>query len=270
MANKVHEPNAKEAALAYLARGWAVIPVEPGGKRPLIAWEEFQHRFPEPVKVESWFNRWPKANLGIVTGKTSGLVVLDIDPRHDGDESLLLLEREHGPLPHSIEALTGGGGRHVYFRHPGKEMRNRVGLAPGIDLRGDGGMIVVPPSLHPSGKHYFWEVSHHPDETSLAPMPQWLESLIRGVEGSPGHPFTFWRQLVRAGVPEGERNSSIASLTGHMLWHGIDPEVTLELLLCWNRVRCHPPLSDEEVARTVESIRRTHFRKGGGSPSIGP
>ena len=65
---------------------------------------------------------------------------------------------------------------------------------------------------------------------------------------------------MRRGVAEGERNNTIASLTGHLLWHGVDPEVALQLLLCWNRVRCRPPLSDDEVARTVESIRRTHVR----------
>ena len=264
MGNKVPEPKAIVAALAYLARGWAVIPVEPRGKRPTVRWEEFQARLPTKQEIEAWLRRWPKANLGIVTGKTSGLVVLDIDPRHGGDKSLSGLEREHGPLPRSIEAETGGGGRHVYFRHPGEEMRNRVGIAPGIDLRGDGGMIVAPPSIHPSGKPYSWRKSHDPAKAPLASLPQWLVSLIKGEEGHLGHPFTHWRHLVRAGVPEGERNSSIASLTGHLLWHGIDPEVALELLLCWNRMRCHPPLSDEEVARTVESIRRTHFRKRGG------
>lgn len=259
---------AQEAGRGYLARGWAVIPIEPGGKRPLVRWEEFQHRLPTEQELHAWFERWPLANIGIVTGMVSRLVVLDIDPRHDGDDALILLEHEHGPLPHSVEALTGGGGRHVYFLHPGKAMRNKVGLATGIDLRGDGGVVVAPPSVHPSGRPYAWEVSHHPDETPLAAMPLWLQSLVEHDEMHPGRPMAHWRSLVRSGVPEGERNNTIASLTGHLLWHGVDAEVVLELLLCWNWIRCRPPLPDDEVARTVESIRRIHFRERGGRPVL--
>ena len=160
-----------------------------------------------------------------------------------------------------MEALTGGGGRHVYFKHPGDTIRNRVGLARGIDLRGDGGLVVAPPSLHPSERAYVWEVDHDPEDTAPAPMPLWLLALVRQDAAHPGHPLTHWRHLVREGVPEGERNNAVASLAGRLLWHSLDPEVVLELLLCWNRVRCRPPLGDEEVARTVESIRRTHFHE---------
>ena len=91
-------------------------------------------------------------------------------------------------------------------------------------------------------------------------MPDWLLRLIKGPPGSSGHPLRHWRELVKTGVAEGERNNTIASLTGHLLWHEVDPEVVLELLLCWNRVRCRPPLADDEVARTVESVRHTHLR----------
>lgn len=263
-------PEPLKTATIYLGRGWSVIPIEPGGKRPLVRWEEFQQRHPSAQEIKSWFKRWPDANLAVVTGEVSKLVVLDLDPPHGGEASLADLERQHGPLPQSVEAVTGGGGRHVYFQHPGGVMRNRVGLAPGIDLRGDGGLIVAPPSLHPSGRPYVWKASHGPDEASLAPMPHWLRALALGEPEHPGHPLTHWRYLVRAGVPEGERNNTVASLTGHLLWHGLDPQVALELLLCWNRVRCRPPLDDAEVARTVESIRRTHFHERGGRPVADP
>lgn len=75
--------------------------------------------------------------------------------------------------------------------------------------------------------------------------------------------FARWRRLVREGVVEGERNNTLASLTGHLLWHGVDPEVALELLLAWNRARCRPPLPDDEVARVVASIARLHERQAG-------
>ncbi len=256
----------RKAAGACLARGWAVVPIAAGGKHPLLRWQTFQERLPTEGELDEWYGRWPDAGVGIVTGAVSNLVVLDVDPRHGGDDSLAELEREHGALPLTIEAITGGGGRHVYFTYPAGELRNRAALAPGIDLRAEGGLVVAPPSLHASGKRYEWEVSHHPDETGLAAMPGWLLQRARGEAPGRGHPVAYWRDLVERGVGEGERNSTIASLTGHLLWHGVDKQVALELLLAWNRLRCRPPLEDEEVAATVDSIARTHARhRDGGS-----
>jgi hypothetical protein len=249
-----------DAALGYLARGWGVIPVEPAGKRPLVAWEGFQRHAPGPDQVRAWWRTWPDANVAIVTGSGSSLVVLDIDPRHAGGASLVELERRHGAFPPTIEALTGGGGRHLYFAHPGGVVRNRVGLAAGIDLRGDGGLVVAPPSLHASGHHYRWADGRAPEEATLRRLPGWLRVLGGDEQPGRGHPRTWWRKLLREGVAAGERNNAIASLTGHLLVHGIDPDVALELLLCWNRQRCRPPLPDDEVARTVESIKRTQQR----------
>jgi hypothetical protein len=254
------QTQAGRAALACLARGWSVIPVKAFAKRPIVRWEPFQNRLPTREEVEGWFRRWPDANLGIVTGAISGLVVLDVDPRHGGEDSLSQLEEQHEVLPETVEAMTGGGGRHLYFAHPGGSVPNKVALAPGIDLRGDGGMVVAPPSRHPSGQRYIWEVSHDPDDVAPAPVPPWLVALLQRDVAHPGHALGYWRALVRRGVDEGERNNTVASLTGHLLWHEVDPEVVMELLLCWNRVRCRPPLDDEEVARTVESVTRTHQR----------
>jgi hypothetical protein len=248
------------SALAYLRRGWSVIPVLPRDKRPAIPWASYQRARADEAEIREWYSRWPDANIGIVTGAVSSLVVLDVDPLHGGDKSVGELERAHGPLPHTVEALTGGGGRHVYFSHPGEPLHNQVGLAPGLDVRGDGGFVVAPPSMHPSGRRYAWAPSRQPGETSLAPVPPWLLGLTRR-GARPGHPLAHWRRLVRDGVPEGERNNSIASLAGHLLWHGVDARVTLDLLLCWNAARCRPPLSDDEVARTVEHIVRLHLRE---------
>lgn len=258
------ESDTREAALAYLAHGWSVVPIAAAGKRPLVRWEAYQRALPEAAEVRHWFERWPDANVGIVTGAVSGILVLDVDLQHDGDASLAQLERRFAPLPATVEAISGGGGRHVYFAHPGGVVGNRTAIAPGLDLRGDGGLVVAPPSRHTSGRRYRWHAAHQPDKVPLAEMPAWLASLVRGESAHPGHPLAHWRSLVRGGVEEGARNSTIASLTGHLLWRGVDPSVALELLLCWNRVRCTPPLSDEEVARTVESVTRTHARHGVG------
>lgn len=249
-------------ALSYRALNWAAIPAIKGTKHPAIRWQAFEERLPEEADIRKWFSRWPDANIAVVTGKVSGLLVLDIDPAHGGDESLARLEKRYGDLPCTVEAVTGGGGRHLYFRHPGGEVRNRAGIAPGIDLRGDGGVIITPPSLHPSGRRYAWVSGRGPDKIPLADMPLWLATLIEG-EGSPrlGHPASHWRALLREGVGEGARNATIASLTGHLLARQVDEEVVMELMLAWNRLRCRPPLDDDEVIRTVDSITRTHFRQ---------
>ena len=119
---------------------------------------------------------------------------------------------------------------------------------------------MAPPSVHPSGTRYRWVDNHEPGTLPPAPLPQWLLEEIAGTKMSPDRTVAHWRRFVGAGVEEGERNNSIASLCGHLLWHGVDPEVVMELLLCWNAVRCRPPLDAAEVVRTVESITRLHER----------
>jgi hypothetical protein len=91
-------------------------------------------------------------------------------------------------------------------------------------------------------------------------LPNWLHKVVSNAEQHASHTFVYWRELLHEGVLEGERNNTVASITGHLLWHGVDPDVALELMLCWNRIRCRPPLDDVEVARTVRSITRLHER----------
>jgi len=251
----------EQAALEYLERGWSVIPLRPQDKRPATRWQEYQSRRADRAQVRNWLRRWPDANIGVVTGIVSGLIVVDVDPKHGGDQSLARLEQTHGPLPRTVEAVTGGGGHHLYFSHPGGLIHNMVGLAPGIDLRGDGGYVVAPPSLHASGRCYSWVVGCEPQSMPLAALPGWLLGEVAGAALRASHPLSHWRRLVREGVVQGERNNSIASLAGHLLWHGVDPDVVLELLLCWNAQRCRPPLPEEEVLRTVESITRLHEQR---------
>ena len=249
------------AALDYARRGWSVVPVERGGKRPLVAWTELQSRRASPGEIDAWFGRRPDANVAIVTGVISHLLVIDVDPAHGGFESVAAWEDQHGPLPATVECRTGGGGRHLYFSHPGEVTPNRVALAPGIDSRGDGGCVVAPPSLHASGRRYEWLPGRRPRDVAPAPMPHWLLGLVQPGRGRSGHPLAHWRELVREGVDAGVRNSTLASLAGHLLWHGVDAQVVLELLVAYNRVRCRPPLQDDEVARVVASITRLHERR---------
>lgn len=255
-----NQPPAQMAALRYRALGWIPLPVAPHSKRPLIAWTELQERMPEANEVRGWYTMWPQAGVAVVTGMRSGLVVLDVDPAHGGSAALAALEETHGKLAETVEAMTGGGGRHLYFTHPGGDIRNRTGFAPGLDLRADGGIVVAPPSIHPSGKPYRWRQGHAPEEIALARLPVWLRDQEEGEARGLGHPLSYWRALAREGVEAGRRNTTIASFTGHLLWHGVDPEVVMELMLAWNRLRCDPPLLDDEVVRTVRSIQETHRR----------
>jgi hypothetical protein len=129
----------------------------------------------DPYLIRDWFDYpW---NLGIATGAKSGIVVLDIDPRHQGDESLADLERRHGRLPDTRRFRTGGGGEHILFRHSGAIVPNSAGkIASGIDIRGENGYIVAPPSRHISGGWY-----SIPDNLAHGPadIPSWLLALIK-------------------------------------------------------------------------------------------
>ena len=256
----IHSSESLAAAFQYTGYHWSVIPIRARDKRPLIKWRTYQERLATPDEIKTWYQHWPTANVGVVTGLVSGLVVLDVDPRHGGEQSLAEWEKEHTPLPRTVEARTGGGGRHIYFKHPGGVIHNRAGIAPGIDLRGDGGCIVTPPSIHSSGNAYTWVNGHSPADVKLTDLPDWLLRLLHDDEKFTGHSLEHWRKLLEEGVHEGVRNNTIASLSGHLLWHGVDPDVVMELLLCWNRIRCIPPLKDDEVVRTVLSISRLRLQ----------
>lgn len=246
-----------EAARGYAERGWSVIVMQPHGKRPIPAWREFQQHPASAATIGRWFERWPDANVGIVTGRVSGIVVVDVDLRHGGPASVAEAEAALGPLPPTVEAISGGGGRHLYYAHPGGTLANRVAIRPGIDLRGDGGCVVAPPSRHPGGGCYAWVAGRAPGEIALAALPPHFGGA--GIAPRPvGHSRLHWRRLIREGVGEGARNNTIASLTGHLLQRGVDLDVAAELMLAWNRTHCRPPLPDAEVMRVVASIGRLH------------
>lgn len=149
------------------------------GKHTHGPWKERMRQVAGIEQIRRWWRRWPDANVGVVTGAVSGLVVLDVDPRHGGGDSLAVLEGIHGVIPHTVESLTGGGGQHLYFRHPGTVVPCRS-IAPGLDIKGDGGLVVSPPSTHISGRLYGWESGCAPGETPLADLPPWLQRLAQG------------------------------------------------------------------------------------------
>jgi hypothetical protein len=173
-----------KAALAYARRGIPVFPCETGGKAPLT-YSGFWDATTDSRRIEAWWGRWPDANVGVPTGERSGLLVLDVDPRGGGPRSLAELGRTGGPLPETAKARTGGGGVHVFFRYPtGEEVRNNAGrLGPGLDVRGKGGYVVVPPSRTQSA--YEWLDRMPPAD------PTWLLECL-GVQPSPSGEGTLF------------------------------------------------------------------------------
>ncbi|MGZ8733984.1 MAG: bifunctional DNA primase/polymerase, partial [Acidimicrobiia bacterium] len=118
------------------------------GKHPRVRWERYQVVRAAESTVRRWWQRWPDANVGVVTGSVSGLVVVDVDPRHGGDATLADLEAREGRLPPTVEAFSGGGGLHLYLCHPGSAVPSGQ-LGPGLDVKADSGLVVAPPSRHP-------------------------------------------------------------------------------------------------------------------------
>lgn len=158
------------AALAYHKRGWSVITLPYKTKKPMIKWEPYQRRCPSDNELQGWLADGHVANLALVCGQVSGVIVLDIDGA-EGEASIK--GRELPPTP----TVRTGKGIHYYYKHPGGSVRNFAKRLPGLDLRGDGGFVVIPPSVHPSGAAYEWQIS--PDDVPLADPPAWLLDLIR-------------------------------------------------------------------------------------------
>lgn len=245
-------------ALAYARAGWRVIPIVPGEKRPAIPdWPNAAST--DPNVIAAWWHDDPARNVGLVTGAASGFFVLDVDLATGGAESLAALEATHGPLPETCEAITGSGGRHLLFTYPGFPVSNSAGrLGPGLDIRGDGGQIVVAPSRTAKGP-YRWRRFCAP-----VPAPAWLLDLLRTrvavaapVERPPLPPATpevldaARRALQRHGpAVEGKGGDDHTFRACAIVTHdfGLTDVEAWPVLLEWNAA-CLPPW-DEEALRT--------------------
>ncbi len=180
------------AALGYAARGLAVFPVPPGTKK---SYKSAAHSAGRPWgmtrnadEIRRDFAQWPDAGIGIPTGAANRIIVVETDTvagghAHDGDLALAELEAEHGALPETLQAVSPSGSIHRYFRHPGGgvKIKNSCSeIAPGVDVRGDGGMVVAPPTLRPGVGRYHWR-----KRIPIAPMPAWLIELTKQTDRRP-------------------------------------------------------------------------------------
>lgn len=249
----------RDAALSYAARGRLVFPLRARAKVPATA-RGFHDATTDAAKVAAWWDLWPDANIGCATGRTSGFWSLDIDG-DEGEATIRALEAQHGPLPMTVELITGGGGRQVFFRYTAPLGCSVRKLGPGVDSRGDGGYTILPPSVHPSGTPYAWSVDGDPSDVSLAIAPDWLLLALTEAPQRLAKPAEEWRSLTSGGVSEGGRNAAVARLAGHLLRRYVDPYVVLDLIRAWNLAACTPPLPDEEVTITVNSIARREARR---------
>lgn len=237
----------ERVALDYLRHGWSVIPLRPRDKRPLLAWQRFQTTRATEKDLAYWWARQPEANVGVVTGAVSGVVVLDLD----GEAGRQSVEKMQ--LPATPIARTGHGW-HYYFAHPGAQVENAVGLLPGVDVRGDGGYVVAPPSTHQSGVRYQWLLE--PFETPLAELPDWISRKTVGGRGQEeGRPRDSWPDLLRRRAPQGKRNQTMTRIAGYLLRNpSFNQYSALELAYAWNLAYCDPPLSRDEVLGVFNSI----------------
>ena len=148
--------------------------------------------------IATWLERWPHANIGVAT-RANGLLVLDVDPHHGGDDTLVALEYLYGSLPLTPAVISGREGRHVYFKAPFPDTihRRATALGEGLDLPN---YVVAPPSIHPdNGRAYAWDVFRHPGNTPLADTPYWLLAMAKhDLNARPSQSITprGWLRLV--------------------------------------------------------------------------
>ena len=282
----------KEIALSYLNKGFSIIPLKSPTmvssqlppdefirhcKMPLISWKEFQTRHPTPQEVSDWFTKWPDANIGIVTGKISNLVVFDLDSK-DAER----YAEDEGGFPDTVKAYTGKG-NHIYVRYPGFAVNSRVNKDLEIDIRADGGYTVAPGSIHGSGRQYEWAEGFSPFQIDPAPCEPWMEEYLKTATRdapksdngkkavkTPENPNAaskaagegVYADILKNGAQAGNRNDTVAKLAGHLFGRGLDEDEVWEILKSWNAGKNNPPLGQNELHRTFQSIRNLEGANG--------
>lgn len=203
----------------------------------------------DPRQAKGWWIRWPQANVAVVTGRRSGLVVVDVDDKDAGSGSLSLrrLEAEHQPLPATLTVVTGNG-RHHYYQHPKiTDVKCSTGkLGAGLDVRGDGGYVVAPPSVHANGRTYQWT----DDGAEIAQAPHWLLDLLTVEDVAD-------RDVIDV-IPEGKRTNTLYAEVCSLFRSGMPEAQVLQTALTTNVSRCQPPLSEDKVRDIVRRVSLTN------------
>ncbi len=261
-----------EFALEYGKRGISVFPIyeiaEDGqcscgktdcgspGKHPRTPHGLNDATTDEAIIRQLW-QQYPKANIGLRTGATSGFVAVDIDPRHDGYASLGAMQERFGPIPETVRVRTGSGGHHSYFKYPGSKIGNRKDFyGPGLDFRGDGGYVVAAGSNHISGGTYEWEVSF--DDAPLAEIPAWLLDILLNKKHQE-------KKRRDGSIPNGSRNDTLFRRACGLRARGLEKSEIFEKVQQYNLHDCTTPLSESETRKIAESAakyERGHSKTG--------
>lgn len=249
-----------EAALHYAELGFSVIPLckpidakhciqhgecQSSGKAALIKWAKHQKERASQEQIKEWWNQFPEANVGVVTGAISEIVVVDVEAGGDVKN-----------LPPTVISKTGGGGWHFFYKHPNQPIRNGVRVKELTDIRGDGGYVAMPPSSHKSGNQYEWRV---PPDDGFAELPEWVLQKTSGQKQK-----TNWQEFLSRENPNGTRNMSATQLAGKLLHH-----LPIELwdvsgwatMREWDLQNNQPPLSEGALRVVWESIKKSELKK---------
>lgn len=242
---------AADLAREYVDSGWSVLPVRPDEKRPYMTnWLQYMHSRADRQTVDGWFSSLSGAGVGMVTGRISNVVVLDVE--NDCPVPIEDLLRRY---PTQMVSRTGSGGYHLFYQYPRGVGRvsNRVRIFEGADLRADGGFIVLPPTLHACGGRYEW--------VRRGPMGEFPRELLDMQSRPRSQEGDGWITEALRGVTEGGRNDTCARLAGYFFKKGMERDIVEALLLDWNE-RNDPPMPTKEVRSVVASIGRSHATAG--------
>lgn len=239
-----------QAALKYASQyEWAVFPVSPDTKKPLTP-HGCKDAKKNPGAIKAWWKRWPNASIGVATGSASNLIVIDEDIDEDkglnGYHSIRAWERENGELPETVRAITGRGGAHVYYRYEGNDIKNRAGLLEGVDVRGEGGYVIAPPSFHPNHTRYEWEAD--PEETKLSDIDDTIRKLLKVKRTTESERF----QLPKI-IESGQRNDTLYKLACSLQSQGLSDDAIMTAVSTENKERCDDPLPPDEIKLIVGS-----------------
>ena len=239
-----------DAALSYARLGWAVVPLVEGAKNPATA-KGFKNASTDEKTVRTWWMRNPNYNIGIACGNGTMVIDLDVDEAkdEDGTATLRKWEDDNGKLPETATAVTGRGGLHMLYRIDG-EARCSANPKLGVDVRGDGGYIVAPPSIHPNGTQYAWE--RDPREHEIAEADGNVMAFIEFVQGKKDEDGS--KALSIPGeIESGGRNNTLFKMACSLQSKGLSNSAILAAVMAENAEKCNPPLSNNEVRRLVES-----------------
>jgi Bifunctional DNA primase/polymerase, N-terminal/Primase C terminal 1 (PriCT-1) len=239
------------AALKLASAGLAVFPCRARDKRPATE-NGLKDATVDPGQITAWWTEQPDCNIAIATGAVSEIFVVDVDGP-DAERELQRLE-----LPTTVEAITARG-RHFYFKYPDTPIRNTASkIAPGVDTRGDGGYVLAPPSVHPSGARYRWAGA----STVAAAPGQLIARISERANGKATSPAE-WQQLFTSDIPEGQRDCTLTKMAGKLLRHCVNAADVLGIMQSINAARCRPPLPPEDIERIVESIAKRELKRRG-------